>query len=272
MKFQMKAFYFSSDAAAEIYFHCTIKICLQSDPSACEQDTATACSSGGRKRRSILDDVGTGVIDTRTITNKQHVLLPQSEISATQCPENSVYDRQDKTCSSAGVMEVQGVYLDQTWNDKFSDPSSVEFKRMAAEKEFQLYALLQMNDLHRHIRGVKVVRAREGSVILDVQVVYDQTISSSQAFYTFEKAIQGGSQRISNILSLRREKVIEYIDIISPSRPQDNEKMILIVIVVVLAALLFVGALFGMKFRNMRQVTSGAAPHVKSFENPTMTA
>ena len=50
-------------------------------------------------------------------------------------------------------MEVQGVYLDQTWDDKFSDPSSVEFKRMAAEKEFQLYALLQMNDLHRHIRG-----------------------------------------------------------------------------------------------------------------------
>jgi len=274
MKFAMKAFYFTGEVSSEIYFHCSIKICLQSNPSACAQSTAADCTVAGRKRRSALGDGGSGVIDTRTITNTQHILLPQSEVITTQCPENSVYDRQDKTCSSEGVMEVQGVYLDQAWNEKFSDPSSVEFKQLAAEKEFQLYALLQLNDVNGHIRGVKVVRARQGSVILDVQVVYDPTISSSQAFYTFEKAIQGGNQRITNILSLRGEKSIVYIDIVTPSQPHDNEKLTLIVIVVVLAALLFVGMLFGLKLRNMRQVpaTTTPAATVKSFENPTMTA
>ena len=56
--------------------------------------------------------------------------------------------------------------------------------------------------------------ARKGSVILNVQLAYKPTISSTKAFEVFTKAIQGPIQSsriqrlVGEVLSLRTEKVI----------------------------------------------------------------
>ena len=273
------AFFFSSASTAAIYIHCDIYICKQSEttPAECVQNLNAACPavSGRRKRR----DVGTGgVVETRTLTSKQHVVLSDSEIIVPQCPVNSVYNRISKKCTKDNVVQVNGVYLDLSWNEDFANTSSKAFKDFALEKEYQLYGLVQLGDDADNILGVKVVGARQGSVILDVQIVYKSTIDSSQAFDTFKKAIQdpaptARASRIIQILNIKREKVIELVEIAPPPASSEIDKTMLIVLVVVLAAVVFIAGLVALKIRQVRRApaaTTGAPPQVKSFENPTL--
>jgi hypothetical protein len=274
----LTAFFFTSDSTASIYVHCDIYICKQTDTSdACSQDTFSSCPAvtGRRKRR----DVGTGgVVETRTLTSKQHVVLSDSEIIVPQCPVNSVYNRESKKCTKDNVIQVSGVYLDLPWNEDFANTSSKAFKDFALEKEYQLYGLLQLVDDADNILGVKVVGARQGSVILDVQIVYKSTIDSSEAFDTFKKAIQdpeptGRASRIIHILNIKREKIIELVEIAPPPASSEIDKTMLVVLVVVLAAVVIIAGLVALKIRQVRRApaaTTGAPPQVKSFENPTL--
>ena len=151
-------------------------------------------------------------------------------------------------------------------------------KILPLEKEYQLYGLVQLVDDADNILGVKVVGARQGSVILDVQIVYKSTIDSSQAFDTFKKAIQdpeptARASRIIHILNIKREKVIELVEIAPRPASSEIDKTMLIVLVVVLAAVVFIAGLVALKIRQVRRApaaTTGAHPQVKSFENPTL--
>ena len=222
------------------------------------------------------------------MTSKQHVVLSYSEIVVPQCPVNSVYNRESEKCTKDNVVQVSGVYLDLPWNEDFANTSSKAFKDFALEKEYQLYGLVQLGDDADNILGVKVVGARQGSVIVNVQIVYKSTIDSSQAFDTFKKAIQdpaptARASRIIQILNIKREKVIELVEIAPPPasseidiapQPASSEidKTILIVLVVVLAVVIIAG-LVALKIRQVRTApaaTTGAPPQVKSFENPTL--
>lgn len=280
--FKMKAFFFSSAPAAEVYFHCQLYVCLQDDTDAskCIQKTNAQCNPGGkrRKRRDIGQD---GSLETRTISSKQHVLLPQDEIFVPDCPQNSVYNRQTQRCSSSNIMEVKGVYLNQPWKHEYYNTTSTEFKRMAAEKAYQLFSLLQLHDDGDNILGVKVVSAHRGALILDVQLIYKPTISSNHAFQIFKKAIhevppRSTAQRIINILQVQREKIIDYIDVVplaTTGQNTDFDKMILIVLVVVLGAVVFISGAVFLKVRHTRRapaVVTGSPAQVKNFENPTL--
>jgi len=168
--------------------------------------------------------------------------------------------------------------LDLQWNADLANTSSKAFKDFALEKEYQLYALLQLSDDADNILGVKVVGARQGSVVLDVQIVYKSTIDSSQAFNTFKKAIQEPAptaRRMINILNIKREKVIELVEIAPRRAVGDVDKMTLIVLVVVLAAVVFIAGVVALKMRQVRRAAPAAtatfgAPQVKSFDNPTL--
>lgn len=169
------------------------------------------------------------------------------------------------------------MYLDLPWKHEYYNTSSTEFKQMAAEKAYQLFALLQLRDDADNILGIKVVRAHRGSVVLDVQVIYKPTINSNQAFDTFKKAIHepaptARAQRIINILQVRREKIIDYIDVEPMRENTDVDKMILIVLVVVLAAVVFISGVVFLKVRQTRRVpsVSGVPAQVKSFQNPSL--
>jgi len=276
----IKAFFFSGEQSTAIYFHCDIFICKQDDTSTvnCVQNLNAACTavSQARKRRDVATG---GPVETRRLSSKQYVLLPETEIVVPECPANSVYDRENKKCSSNNVVQVKGVYLDLPWNQDLANTSSKAFKNFALEKEYQLYALLQLSDDADNILGVKVVGARQGSVVLDVQIVYKSTIDSSQAFDTFKKAIQdpaptSRASRIINILNVKREKVIELVEVAPRQAVGDVDKMTLIVLVVVLAAVVFIAGVVALKVRQVRRAPAATAtfgaPQVKSFDNPTL--
>ena len=55
-------------------------------------------------------------------------------------------------------MEVKGVYLNQPWKHEYYNTTSTEFKRMAAEKAYQLFSLLQLHDDGDNILGMWALR------------------------------------------------------------------------------------------------------------------
>ena len=56
------------------------------------------------------------------------------------------------------------------------------FKSFARGKNFLLFTMLQVTGTDDVIKGVKVVKAQEGSVVLDVVLLYGTRTSPQQAF------------------------------------------------------------------------------------------
>ena len=52
---------------------------------------------------------------------------------------------------------------------------------MALDKENQLWMILRVTKQHESIRGVKVIGAREGSVILDLLITHSNDITHTKA-------------------------------------------------------------------------------------------
>ena len=116
--------------------------------------------------------------------------------------------------------------------------------------------------------------AREGSVILTVQIKHDSTLNAAQAFNVIEQAIRGSQNtRVATILKIRQEKVIEYVRIGSnaPSVAGGMDQMlIIVVVVVVLVAVLFVSGVTVWKVSNLRRARNAESPPVKSYDNPAL--
>ena len=57
------------------------------------------------------------------------------------------------SCDSANVVQANGVYLDVAWDNQFANTSSKGFKQMAAQRAYQLFSLVQIQDDTRTILG-----------------------------------------------------------------------------------------------------------------------
>jgi hypothetical protein len=275
---QLKSFYFTGKKNSSVTFHCDVFICFQSDSTDpdCIQPSTEDCNGKGtrRKRREVgsAEKGDEGAIEVRTISSEQSILIPEGEFVVPDCPRNSVYDRQAKRCAHDNVMEVRGVYLDLPWNPRYSDLTSIEFKDMAAEKAYKLFTLIQFQQVDNEILGVRVVNAGKGSIILDVQITYKPTISSAQAFEIFKRAIQepiAAGNRLVKILEIRREKVIEYIDVESIGSDENHEKALIAVAVVIIFGITFIAGIVGLKLlqTRKRRAAADSAPQVKNIVN-----
>ena len=212
-----------------------------------------------------------GVIEQRTITSRQHIVFDDTEVFVPTCAEGYVYDRKNEECTNQHLMEVKGVYLDIPWNPLYANTTSEAFKDFAREKGYQLYALLQASEEGQNIEGVKVVGAKQGSVILDVQIKYADKLDASTAFQHFENALRtttSRSSRIINILSIRQDKTIEYVPITDPKT--DIGKMTLIVLVVVFLAVIFISGITFYKVKQIRRRSPSTNGNVKGFDNTAM--
>ena len=57
------------------------------------------------------------------------------------------------SCGSENVVQVNGVYLDVPWDEEFANTSSKVFKQMAAQRAYQLFSLVQIQDNTGSILG-----------------------------------------------------------------------------------------------------------------------
>jgi len=207
----------------------------------------------------------------RIVESKQILLLDKNDVIVPSCGEGFVYDRVTKSCSNKNLMDIIGVYLDISWNDDYSNKSSLAYKNLAIEKAYQLYAMIQMSDAKNHIVGLEVVDAKKGSVVLTVRVKYSAMSNIDAAFEAFSRAIQSADEsRAANILNIRKEKVIEFVEVKAAST--DIHNLTLIILVVVLCAvvlLVSIVAVWRVKAAR-RTVPKAAIPQIKSHDNPTL--
>lgn len=300
-KFEMKvkAFFFTATPGDKISVTCDLFICLTADTTeACTQRPRTpakdatpkGCAMTGgrrrrrnalpellRKRRSVDEDKNRGWIEHRVVTSKQAILLDRNDVIVPTCGGDFVYDRVSKSCSNENLLEISGVYLDLPWNVEYANTSSQTFKDFANGKAYQLYALMQMTDSANVIRGLEVVSAKKGSVILTVRIKYSETSNAASAFEVFQRAIDSvpsSQSATSNILNIRSEKVIEYVEVkrASPSSGLNVENLTLIIVIVVLCAAVFISVIAVLKVRHARRgASSNAGSEMKAHDNPNFS-
>merc|ERR1719466_705160 len=227
------------------------------------------CGMLRRKRRSISGSAA-GPIETRIVESKQVILLDKNDVIVPSCGEGFVYDRVTKGCSNNNLLDIIGLYLDIPWNNDYSNKSSLAYKNLAVEKAYQLYAMIQMSEAKNHIVGLEVVEAKKGSVILTVRVKYSAMSNADAAFEGFARAIQNVDQtRVANILNIRKEKVIEFVEVKPASASQINIQTLIILVVVLCAAVLISFAVVW-KVKMARRAPNSDMPQVKAHDNPTL--
>jgi hypothetical protein len=269
-KFELtiQSFSFPNNDADTIYFHCKLFVCLNSAHAgnagaatpACTQKLKTWCNDNNpntvdvaRRRRSADED---SVVGTKMVTSQQAVVYDHSQIVAPSCGHGFIFDRVLEECSNENLMEIKGVYLGaETWNPSYSNTSSKAFKQLAAKIEYQLFVLIRMTGRANIIHGMKVIWAKQGSVILGVLVKYAPSVSAAEAFNEFRDALQTKPSvtRVVNVLQIRSEKRIEYVPYVARQMKPDTEKLILIVVVVVLFVVVFIAGVTLFKVKQVRQ-------------------
>jgi len=268
----VKSFFFSAQPALAVHLFCEVYVCRTADAGAeCVQNNMAQCSMLRRKRRSISGPAG-GPIETRIVESKQIILLDKNDVIVPSCGEGFVYDRVTKGCSNKNLVDIIGLYLDIPWNDDYSNKSSLAYKNLAIEKAYQLYAMVQMSEAKNHIVGLEVVEARKGSVILTIRVKYSAMSNADAAFEGFVRAIESVDQsRVANILNIRKEKVIEFVEV-RPTSTGSNQieyLTVIIIVVVVLFVAVLVSAAAVWKVKTARGAGNSNA-QVKAYDNPTM--
>jgi len=277
---EVKAFFFTGQEAAEVHLWCEVLVCLQSQSPVtdeCTQKTRSTCGMVDKRRRRRDARFGgakgkNGVIETRIIESGQMILLDKNDIFVPSCGEGFIYDRVTKGCSNRNLVDFIGVYLDIPWNNDYANKSSLAYKNLAVEKAYQLYAMVQMSEAKNHIVGLEVVEARKGSVILTIRVKYSAMSNADAAFEGFVRAIESVDQsRVANILNIRKEKVIEFVEVRPASTGSDQIQYLTVIIIVVVvlfvAVLVSIAAVWKVK---MARRAGNSDTQVKAYENPTM--
>jgi len=267
----VKSFFFTGQASSAVHLFCEVYVCRTADPeSECLQKDMSACGMLSRRKRRSISGSAAGPIETRIVESKQVILLDKNDVIVPSCGEGFVYDRVTKGCSNNNLLDIIGLYLDIPWNNDYSNKSSLAYKNLAIEKAYQLYAMVQMSEAKNHIVGLEVVDAKKGSVILTVRVKYSAMSNADAAFEGFVRAIQNVDQtRVANILNIRKEKVIEFVEIKPASASQINIQTLIILVVVLCAAVLISFAVVW-KVKMARRAPNSDMPQVKAHDNPTL--
>jgi len=270
-RFEIQAFSFTGDTNA-VFIHCDLLVCLANDATECAQKLPSDCAApaNNRRRRDITyKSLMTGS-RKETITSTQAILLEGSQFHAPRCGNGFVYDRVSQECSSRNTFEASGIRLrSDQFKPDYYNTSSKAFKDMAREKEYLFWVLIKATGQDEAIRGVQVVRAHPGSLVLDVAVTHADTVTPKQAFEIFTEEVLKASPsttRVQNILKITDEKV-QYVPVVRQSEKADNEKLILIVVVVVLFVVVFIAGVTLFKVKQVRQ-----ARPATGFENKGVDA
>ena len=176
-----------------------------------------------RKRRSLDDEYFSGTSeleDVRYITSSRILYVKKHSCQDVNCPFHStcvdlypavcfcdagyVLKFKTNTCVSTGILNVVGLHLNKTWMESYSDTKSMEFRHLAYKTEMELRRLFHALYLPE-IQGVKITRARKGSVILDFNLIVSDTSTEMTTYDSLVRAILIGNK---TGLSLFREMEI----------------------------------------------------------------
>jgi len=278
-RLEIQAFSFTTGTPASdvVFLHCDLKVCLadgSTNEQECNQPLQSSCNDPNNNRRRRDVSYKTRGYQMKTISSSQPIFLEGSQFHAPQCGDGFVYDRVSQECSRSNLLEITGIHLaTDVFETDFYNTSSKAFKDMAKEKEYLLWVLVKATGQDKTIRGIQVIGAQPGSVILEVLIKYADNVTPKQAFDTFKQVIEAPAQtiRVQNILQITNEKIIEYVPFVAKDNKSDPEKLILIIVVVALFVVVFIAVATLFKVKQVRQQQASPQPTV-GFENKGIDA
>jgi hypothetical protein len=214
-------------------------------------------------KKIVFDNTGT--CEKLSPTCPPHSTCHPLEPAECVCDDGYVFSMETKTCTSQRRLEIKGIHLNMEWKDIYADTSSLEFRKLAAEKERLLYKLFQATGTEREIEGVKVIGVRKGSVILDVEIIYAKTTTYETAYKSFIKSL--------TTKPLKATTVHRSLNIIQDTTPSIGitketnkmEKITLVIVIVVLLVVLFVSGITFYKIKQLRRRTT--KENISGFDN-----
>jgi len=208
--FSIQAFTFIK-LKKEVYFHCSLLVCKAESTS---QECNQTCTGLSRKRRAITDDgaleevmTSSGPIqykskptcdDTTCQTNAYCVNLYPA---ICRCNDGFVLDQSTGECSNVLLFTLRGLHLNMQFISTYADTSSDDFLQLAITVEKNLMTGYRLD--RNTIKGIKVIRASPGSVVLDIQVRYSETVTSKEAFDSFIASVIK-TEVVENVANIKR--------------------------------------------------------------------
>ena len=117
--------------------------------------------------------------------------------SICRCDEGYVFNPATTACENQNVFHINGLHLDVEFVTPFLDSKSIIFINLAQKIENQLNDfIVRLGE--GTIKGVQEIRARKGSVIIDLAVVYAKHSNKKDAYKTFVKSINNNYTKTMN--------------------------------------------------------------------------
>lgn len=238
---------------------------LSNDTNECTQNDACPAT---RKRRSLEEEERTKMVSTPLFFM---VSLPDFP-----CPDDYVYDSSMRKCTKDRLLLVKGLYLDIEWNDQYGNVSSKAFSTFSKVTGSQLLYLINRANEDHVVKGLKIVSARKGSVIVDVLIHYAETVTDREAFKVFQDVMYQTTPtmtRVASFLNVRPDKVVEYVPVVANVSIKTNIEMILVIVIV--AAFILIALISGIslyRFRTRRSEAPVPTVVKNTFDNKAMDA
>ena len=261
-----------------IFIHCNIFVCKRSTRSPpCTQ----VCEN--RRRRAILQEsaVEELPVEELSLTSGEIVYEKKSVCEEVSCQADSfcinlypaecrcndglVLQRKTGLCIRERIFNIIGLHADIDYVDTYSDPTSIDFLSFARDLENELTVLFRKDD--ETIEGVKVLRARKGSVVVDLSIIYGKTTTKEKAFGSFVKTLMSVNNSVSSEPKMRyllkiKKEILPTIEI---HVSDDNNLMILITILLAAFLVVIAGIILMVRCKQSRK---NAKNHgIKGFEN-----
>ena len=218
--FKIEAFQFLT-YALPIYIHCLLHVCqVDANSGKCDQN----CPNSARRRRYVRQrrrrDISDYNKEVKSIPVEDIDLVSQmivlSKLRQTcaqmSCPAESTcinvfppfcrckpgFVLLGDVCSRERIFTMEDIHLNMAYLPEYKDKDSQEYINLIRylEKEF-----LQLIEAHRSgsVAMVSIVDVRNGSIIVDMDVVYHPTVDQQVAFDTIVNVISDNTMSNSSL-------------------------------------------------------------------------
>jgi len=260
--FKVAAFKFIR-LSKSVYIHCRLALCkTNATTPSCTQENPDC--NRRRKRAISVGDENEKPLEEITVMTSRLTFVERTCAQLTcptfsqcvdldppvcRCGSSYVLDVRTNTCSRERTFVIYGLYFDLAFHEDFLDPYSKKFVALADRIEQQLHHLVkELGD--DNIVGMKVVRARKGSVVVDVRVIYRESSTENEAYATFLKAVSpehASSVNYDDKLTIKSEK--PTLDGVVSAKP-----VTLVVVLSVIVPLVIVISVGGAVYYNRRRL------------------
>jgi len=99
-------------------------------------------------------------------------------------------DNETNICEQHNILTVSNFHLNLTWTDEYADDTSLEFQSLAHRFEAKIYQYYVVKKGITDIKGLRITKMTEGSVILDIAMSLRVNASQPEVFEELQKVNQ----------------------------------------------------------------------------------